>query len=40
VGVFAALPWLGSSTLAAVLWLVAALAGVGLLVWRRRAPVR
>ena len=40
VGVFAALPWLGGSTVAVVAWLVAALAGLGLLLWRRRAMRR
>ncbi|MEW9624345.1 TMEM43 family protein [Rhodanobacter geophilus] len=37
VGVFAAMPWLGSSTAAATAWVVVALAGVALLVWHRRA---
>jgi hypothetical protein len=40
VGAFAAIPWLGSSTLTAVAWLVVALVGLGLLLWRRRAPRR
>ncbi|MEW9572331.1 TMEM43 family protein [Rhodanobacter sp. Si-c] len=38
VGVFAAMPWLGSSTVTAITWLVVALVGLVLLVWRRRAP--
>jgi len=38
VGAFDLIPWLGSSTAAAVAWLVVALAGLGLLVWRRRVP--
>jgi hypothetical protein len=37
VGVFAAMPWLGSDTAAATAWLVVALAGLALLVWHRRA---
>lgn len=40
VGAFATIPWLGSSTLTAVAWLVVALVGLGLLLWRRRAPRR
>jgi hypothetical protein len=37
VGVFAAMPWLGSSTAAAIAWFVVALAGLALLVWWHRA---
>ncbi|GAB3781896.1 TMEM43 family protein [Dyella agri] len=37
VGVFAAMPWLGSSTADATAWAVVALAGLALLVWHRRA---
>ncbi len=37
VGVFAAIPWLGSNPLAVVAWLLAVLVGLVLLLWRRRA---
>lgn len=37
VGVFAAMPWLGSSATNAIAWLAIALLGLVLLVWRRRA---
>lgn len=37
VGVFAAMPWLGSNAAAASAWAVVALAGLALLVWHRRA---
>lgn len=37
VGVFAAMPWLGSSTATAFAWLAVALVGLALLVWRHRA---
>lgn len=40
VGVFAAIPWLGGSALTVVAWLVIALLGLGLLLWRRRAQRR
>jgi hypothetical protein len=40
VGVFAAIPWLGSNMLAVVAWLVVALLGLGQLLWRRRARHR
>ncbi|OOG35804.1 hypothetical protein B0E52_17995 [Rhodanobacter sp. C06] len=40
VGVFAALPWLGSSTAAALAWLGVALVGLALLLWHRRASRR
>ncbi|MBD8897701.1 TMEM43 family protein [Rhodanobacter sp. DHG33] len=40
VGVLAAIPWLGSGTLPVVVWLVIALLGFGLLLWRRRARHR
>lgn len=36
VGMSAAIPWLGSSTVAVIAWLVVALAGLALLLWRRR----
>lgn len=40
VGAFAAIPWLGSSTPAVAGWLVVALIGAALLVWRRRVSAR
>lgn len=40
VGVCAAMPWLGSSTMAVIAWLVVALLGLALLLWRRRAATR
>lgn len=40
VGVFAAIPWFGGSAMAAVAWLLAALAGLDLLLWRRHASRR
>lgn len=40
VGVFAAIPWLGFSAVAVVAWLVAALLGLALLLWRRRRLAR
>lgn len=39
VGAFAAVPWLGHSTATLIVWIVVALIGVALLVWRRRAPM-
>lgn len=40
VGAFAALPWLGGSAVAVAAWFAVALAGLGLLLWRRRASRR